>query len=251
MCGALLHLVVWAVVSAAAATPTAQGTASAISQPRVAPKVIHVPVVEGSGLRFRRLSTADGLSQTRVDQIVQDDRGYIWFGSQYGLNRFDGYEFKVFVHDPRNANSLSGVFVTALFKDRSGALWVGCNQFLDRFDPRTETFTPIGRFGGAVVHISQDRNDTLWLATEDGLYSLDPTTRKITRFGATQNDSARLPTQVVTWTGRDRGGGFWVGTTEGLERFDPSTGHVTYHVSIGQGVPFRQGLAVSFFEDRQ
>jgi hypothetical protein len=58
------------------------------------------------------------------------------------LNRFDGYEFKVFVHDPRNANSLSGVVVTALFKARSGALWVGCNQFLDRFDARTETFTP-------------------------------------------------------------------------------------------------------------
>jgi len=247
---ALLCLVVWAVVGAAAAA-AAQVSASAIPQSRVAPEVIHVPVIEGSGLRFRRLSTADGLSQTRVDQIVQDDRGFIWFGSQYGLNRFDGYEFKVFVHDPRNANSLSGVFVTALFKDRSGALWVGCNQFLDRFDPRTETFTPIGRFGGAVVHISQDRNDTLWLATEDGLYSLDPTTGKITRFGATQNDSAGLPTQVVTWTGHDRSGGFWVGTTEGLERFDPSTGHVTYHVPIGHGVPFRQGLAVSFFEDRQ
>jgi signal transduction histidine kinase/ligand-binding sensor domain-containing protein len=248
---ALLCLIVWAVVSAAAAAPTAQVSAGAIPQPRDAPEVMHVPVVEGSGLRFRRLSTADGLSQTRVDQIVQDDRGFIWFGSQYGLNRFDGYEFKVFVHDPRNANSLSGVFVTALFKDRSGALWVGCNQFLDRFDPRTETFTPIGRFGGAVVHISQDRNDTLWLATEAGLYSIDPTTGKITRFGAVQNDSAGLPTQVVTWTGHDRSGGFWVGTTEGLERFDPSTGHVTYHVPIGQGVPFRQGLAVSFFEDRQ
>jgi len=247
---ALLCLLVWAVVSAAAATPTPQESARPIPQPHVAPEIIHVPVVEGSGLRFRRLSTADGLSQTRVDQIVQDDRGFIWFGSQYGLNRFDGYEFKVFAHDPRNANSLSGVFVTALFKDRSGALWVGCNRFLDRFDPRTETFTPIGRFGGAVVHISQDRNDTLWLATEDGLYRLDPTTRKITRFGAAQNDSAGLPTQVVTWTGYDRSGEFWVGTTEGLERFDPSTGHVTYHVPIGHGVPFRQGLAVSFFEDR-
>jgi hypothetical protein len=58
------------------------------------------------------------------------------------LNRFDGYEFKVFVHDPRNANSLSGVVVTVPFMDRSAALWVGCNQFLDRLDPRTETFTP-------------------------------------------------------------------------------------------------------------
>jgi signal transduction histidine kinase/ligand-binding sensor domain-containing protein len=222
-----------------------------IPGPRIAPEVIHVPVIEGSGLRFRRLSTSDGLSQTRVDQIVQDDRGFIWFGTQYGLNRFDGYEFKVFVHDPRRPNSPSGADVTALFKDRSGALWIGCNQFLDRFDPRTETFTPIGSFSGAVVHISQDRNDTVWLATEAGLYSLNPVTRKITRFGGSLNDPAGLPSEVVTWTGYDRSGGLWVGTSVGLEKFDEATGHVTYHVPIGHGVPFRQGLAVSFFEDRR
>jgi signal transduction histidine kinase/ligand-binding sensor domain-containing protein len=246
----VLSVVAWAVVATVA--PNVQvAAASAIPQPRMAPEAVHVPVIEGSDLKFRRLSTADGLSQTRVEEIVQDDRGFIWFGTQYGLNRFDGYEFKVFVHDPRNANSLSGVVVTALFKDRSGALWVGCKQFLDRFDPRTETFTPIGRFGGAVVHISQDRSGTLWLATEDGLYSLDPTTRKITRFGASRDDAAGLPTQIVTWTGHDRSGGFWVGTSAGLERFDEATGQVTYHVPIGQGVPFRQGMAVSFFEDRQ
>jgi ligand-binding sensor domain-containing protein/signal transduction histidine kinase len=249
-----LCLVVWAVVSSAAApaAPTVQVSAgSAIPQPRIAPEVIHVPVVEGSGLRFRRLSTADGLSQTRVAQIVQDDRGFIWFGSQYGLNRFDGYEFKVFVHDPRHANSLSGAFVSALFKDRSGALWVGCNEFLDRFDPRTETFTPIGSFGGAVLHISQDRNGTLWLATEGGLYGLDPVTRKITRFSSSPNDPARLLSKNVNWTGYDRSGGFWVGTSEGLEKFDHATGHVIYNIPIQHGVPFRQGMVVSFFEDHQ
>lgn len=248
-----LCLLIWVIIAvpARAATTVEASTGSAIPQPRIAREVIHIPVVEGSGLSFRRLSTADGLFQTRVDHIVQDDRGFIWFGGQYGLNRFDGYEFKVFVHDPRNANSLSGAYITALFKDRSGALWIGCNQFLDRFDPRTETFTPFGSFAGAVVHISQDRNDTLWLATEDGLYNLDPVTRKVTRFGRNPNDTAGLPSDVVTWTGYDRSGGFWVGTSEGLEKFDQTTGRVTYHVPIGVGVPFRQGMVVSFFEDRQ
>jgi signal transduction histidine kinase/ligand-binding sensor domain-containing protein len=248
-----LCLVVWAVVSAAVhAAPTVQAsTGAAIPQPRIASEVIHIPVVEGGGLRFRRLSTVDGLSQTRVAQIVQDDRGFIWFGTQYGLNRFDGYEFKVFVHDPRRANSLSGAFVSALFKDRSGALWVGCNEFLDRFDPRTETFTAMGSLGGAIWHISQDRNGALWLATEGGLYSLDPVTRKITRFGGSPNDSAGLLSKDVNWTGYDRSGGFWVGTSEGLEKFDPATGHVTYHIPIEHDVPFRQGMVVSFFEDHQ
>jgi len=248
-----LCLFIWAVIAlpARAASTAEASTGSTVPQPRIAPEVIHIPVVEGSGLSFRRLSTANGLSQTRVEHIVQDDRGFIWFGSQYGLNRFDGYDLKVFVHDPRNANSLSGAYVSALFKDRSGALWVGCNRFLDRFDPRTETFTPFGSFAGAVVHISQDRNGTLWLATEGGLYNLDPVTRKITRFGRSPNDTDGLPSDVVTWTGYDRSGGFWVGTSEGLEKFDQATGRVTYHVPIGHGVPFRQGMAVSFFEDRQ
>jgi ligand-binding sensor domain-containing protein len=63
----------------------------------------------------------------------------MWFGTQYGLNRYDGYNYKLFVHDPRNPNSLSGVEVNALFKDRDGALWVGCDQFLNKFNRANET----------------------------------------------------------------------------------------------------------------
>ena len=66
-------------------------------------QVVRLPVEEAKGLRFHRLSTADGLSQTRVAQIVQDDLGFVWFGTQYGLNRYDGYNFKLFVHEPGNA----------------------------------------------------------------------------------------------------------------------------------------------------
>jgi len=65
----------------------------------------------------------------------------MWFGTQYGLNRYDGYDFKVFVPDPRNPNSLSGVFISALFKDRDGTLWVGCDRFLNKFESATEKFT--------------------------------------------------------------------------------------------------------------
>src|ERR1700693_5967131 len=116
---------------------------NSVPQPRIATTVVHVPVAEAKDrLGFRRISTSDGLSQTRVAQIVQDDLGFIWFGTQYGLNRYDGYQFKLFVHERGRTDSLSGAFITALFKDRSGFLWIGCSQVLDRFDPRTETFTP-------------------------------------------------------------------------------------------------------------
>ena len=144
------------------------------------PPTIALPVVDGKGIRFTRLSTDEGLSQTKVSQIVQDDQGFMWFGTQYGLNRYDGYKFKLFVHDPKNPNSLSGVYIRALFKDRNGALWVGCNQFLNKFNRATETFA---RYPVPFVnHISQDSAGTLWLATVKGLFSLDPGTGTIRQY---------------------------------------------------------------------
>ena len=93
-----------------------------VQQAYVDPRTIILPVVDGKDIRFTRLSTEDGLSQTRVSQIVQDDQGFMWFGSQYGLNRYDGYKFKVFKHEPGVANSLSGVYIYALFKEPLGDL---------------------------------------------------------------------------------------------------------------------------------
>jgi len=71
----------------------------------------------------------------------------MWFGTQYGLNRYDGYNYKLFVHDPRNPNSLSGVEVNGLFKDRDGALWVGCDQFLNKFNRANETWSTFSTGG--------------------------------------------------------------------------------------------------------
>ena len=110
-------------------------------QAQVEPRTITLPVIDGKDLRFTRLSTDEGLSQTKVSQVAQDDQGFMWFATQYGLNRYDGNNFKLFVHDPGNPNSLSGGNITSLFKDRDGALWVGCDQFLNKFNRATETFT--------------------------------------------------------------------------------------------------------------
>jgi hypothetical protein len=98
-------------------------------------------VVDRQDIRFRRLSGSAGLSQTRVSSAAQDNLGFIWFGTQYGLNRYDGYRSKVYKHEPGRSDSLSCVYIRSLFVDHSGTLWVGCDRFLDKFDPITETFT--------------------------------------------------------------------------------------------------------------
>ena len=188
---------------------------------------IRVPVVDGNDIRFSRLSTARGLSQTRVLQIVEDNQGFIWFGTQYGLNRFDGYEYKVFAHDPARENSLSCVYIHSLFKDRSGALWVGCDSFLDRFDSVTETFTHYqiappapGQVVNAVDQISQDRAGMLWLSTGKGLFRLNPETGQIKHYGHDPSNLFSLGNNQIKCTLEDSNGRFWVVDGDDLEEFD-------------------------------
>ena len=214
-----------------------------VQQARVNPVTVKMPVVDGSDVRFRRLSTTDGLSQRRVAQITQDNQGFMWFGTQYGLNRYDGHNFKVFVPDPRKPNSLSGVFISALFKDRDGTLWVGCDRFLNKFEPATETFVryPVPN----VNHISQDTARTLWLATDSGLYRLDPATGRIRQYSHNPNDPSSLSSNHVKSSGEDKEGRFWIATSEGLDEFDRETEKVTLHVPVHE--PSRE---MAFYEDR-
>ena len=212
--------------------------------------LVRLPLEEAKGLDFHRLSTADGLSQTRVSAIIQDDLGFIWMATQYGVDRYDGYRFKIFVHEPGNPKSAAGTSVYALFKDHRGLIWIGWNQGLDLLDPRTEIFTHYlvepdksGQRANAVRHISEDRDGMIWLATGTGLHRLDPATGMLTHFRA-GNDPGGLPTNDVNWSGEDSRGRFWVGTALGLLEFDRSRGKVMRFISMPD-------TRVRLFEDRE
>jgi ligand-binding sensor domain-containing protein/signal transduction histidine kinase len=214
-----------------------------VPQAHVSTVTITLPIVDGKDIRFARLSNANALSQTKVSLMVQDDQGFMWFASRYGLNRYDGYNSIFFGHDPRNSNSLSGIAISALLKDRNGALWIGCDQFLDKFDPITETFKryPIP----FVTHISQDSAGMLWSATLGGLYSLDSATGRIRRYSHDPNNPSSISSDHVIYSGEDREGRFWVAIPGFLDEFDRSTGNVTRLIPIPDA-PFGFG----FYEDR-
>ena len=99
--------------------------------------------------RFERYSLEEGLSQSVVNAVVQDKTGYMWFGTQNGLNRFDGHEFKVFYHQPRNPDSIADNFIRCLYVDRQGQLWIGEPKGLDRYDEQSDRF----------IHYHHDRNN--------------------------------------------------------------------------------------------
>ena len=119
---------------------------------------------------FTHITTEQGLSDRRIPTIVQDRAGFMWFGTNNGLNRFDGYTVVAYRHDPANPHSLSGNFIQDLYEDRSGTLWVGTRSGLNAFDRRTERFTryrhdpadPRSLSNNTVIAIYEDRAGVLW-----------------------------------------------------------------------------------------
>ncbi|HRH37101.1 MAG TPA: two-component regulator propeller domain-containing protein [Flavobacteriales bacterium] len=128
-------------------------------------------------LAFRSLTIQDGLSQGMVSAIIQDRHGFMWFGTKDGLDRYDGYTFKVYRHDPQDSTSLRDNHILSLLEDRAGRLWVGTNKGLDLFDPTTESFhhvlcgdrTDHTVLGCAIEQLLEDPMGTLWVSTERAL----------------------------------------------------------------------------------
>ncbi len=140
-------------------------------------------------LKFTHLTTNDGLSQSNVTEILQDRRGFMWFATRDGLNRYDGNAFVVYKHNPNDPGSLSANFVLDLMEDDQGYLWIATDSGgVNKFDPATERFVryrhdpnnPNSISGDSVETIARDSRGYLWFGTEDsGLDKFDPTTGSI------------------------------------------------------------------------
>jgi PAS domain S-box-containing protein len=196
----------------------------------------------GSIIQFDHINIEDGLSQNAGLAIFQDSRGYLWIGTQDGLNRYDGYTFKIYKHDPDNANSLSHNSILAIAEDADGALWIGTwGGGLNRYDPSTEKFTrflndpnePSSLSNGTITAIKQDSKGSIWIGTLGGLNRYDPETNGFERFRNDPKDLNSLSGDAISVIFEDSQGQLWIGTGasgvegSGLNLFDPSTGKAT------------------------
>jgi len=202
---------------------------------------IDLNIAPGSIIRFEHLTIEDGLSQNAGLAIFQDSRGYLWIGSQDGLNRYDGYSFKIFKHDPDDPNSLSHNSILAMTEDTDGSLWIGTwGGGLNRFDPATEKFIryrydaddPASLSNDTVTSLKQDSSGSLWVGTLGGLNRYNPEKDGFDHFVSDLNDSNSLSSDAISVIIEDSLGQLWIGTGaigiegSGLNRFDPSTGKV-------------------------
>ena len=128
-------------------------------------------------LTFEHISLEQGLSQSTVLSIIQDKEGYLWLGTQEGLNKYDGYSFTVYKNDPKDPNSLSDNWITVLFVDKDGTLWIGTNAGgLNKLDRehnrfvhyRHEENNPYSLSDDRILSIFEDGSGTLWVGTDGG-----------------------------------------------------------------------------------
>ena len=101
---------------------------------------------------FKNLSIQDGLSQTTVNAIMQDKKGFMWFGTKGGLNRYDGMSFRNFKHDTTDNHSLGNNFVTCLYQDNNGNIWVGTDAGVYIYYSDQEIFIPFDRLSRETGH---------------------------------------------------------------------------------------------------
>lgn len=189
--------------------------------------------ISAQDYKFNQISTENGLSQTTVNCIMQDRMGFMWFGTQEGLNRYDGFNIRIFKRDPKDSNSLANNFIYTIFEDKEGMIWIGTNGGgLDMFDPMSEKFTHYPSDPKDITTISsnsvrvifEDRNGNLWIGTDDGLNLFEKKTKKFVRFQNNPNDPYSLPGNKIYAIVQDESGLMWLGTYgKGICSFDPVT----------------------------
>lgn len=177
----------------------------------------------------KRLTVEQGLSQNSVQDFLQDRRGFMWFGTSDGLNRYDGYSFTVFRHNDRDSASLIHNWVAALLEDREGLLWIGTAQGVSVWNPKINRFTnyrhnpadPYSIGADGVFSLMEDRAGNVWVTMlASGLARFDRATRHFTRYTHNPHNPKSLRSNQVYAICEDKQNGLWVATGNGLQYLD-------------------------------
>ncbi|NOT07722.1 MAG: hypothetical protein HOP28_05870, partial [Gemmatimonadales bacterium] len=189
-----------------------------------------------ASFRFERISVGRGVSQATVRAVLQDSAGFVWFGTEDGLNRYDGYALKAFRHVDADSLSLGHNVILSLREEPGGILWVGTERGLNRLDTRTGRSTAyVFSAADSVPNNNwirsqlRDRSGRLWVGTRNGLGWLDEASKQLRSFPM----PGIGPQTPVVMIHQDRAGLLWFGTVgEGLVRFDPHGGTTRHFVEI-------------------
>ena len=214
-------------------------------------------------IRFKHLTINDGLSQSSVSAILQDKSGFMWFGTKDGLDRYDGYNFKVFYNHPFDSTSISPNQITALFEDHKGVIWIGTlDGKVDFYEKENQRFHHIGlnseESGNSniirITAIAEDDQKNIWIGTMgNGLYELAfPHGRKympeVTHFINFSKDNNSLGSNDILSLHLDSLKNLWIGTDQNILKFNEKQNNFTKYKIEQAGAEFPGIFAISEFK---
>ena len=222
---------------------------------------------------FNKVIPPDGKDFKWVAGITQDVNGYMWYATQKGLYRYDGYHMTTYKSNPINPNSLMSNNLVSVLADSNGIIWIGSGgRGLDRLDPVTGIFThfrhdsndPASLSNDLVTVILKDKQENLWIGTYGGLDQFDPKTNKFIHYRYNANDPTSISNNKVRAIYEDRQGTIWIGTGSpypwegggpeegGLNRMNKKSGTFTHYFHDPNNIHSLVNNKVSaIFEDNQ
>jgi ligand-binding sensor domain-containing protein/serine phosphatase RsbU (regulator of sigma subunit) len=198
-----------------------------------------VSLLRAQELKFSHIGSDQGLSQAMANCIYQDRDGFMWFATQEGLNKYDGYSFKIYKNDPNDSTTISNSYQHSIIQDHNGHFWIGTNGGgADELDERTGRFkhyvhqdnNPNSISHNNVRVIFEDSDRRIWLGTENGLNLLDPATGKIKHFFKDSADAGSICSNNINTIFQDKKGRLWFGTQNGLSLYDKKTGRFSSYI---------------------
>ncbi len=182
---------------------------------------------------FETIDISDGLAQSSVSSVAKDKDGFIWFGTEDGLDRYDGISFKSFRYDPHDSTSINSSSIMALLVSSKGDLWIGTyNSGISRYDYETENFIhyPIQLNDSLIINsgstyaLLEDHEGYIWFGTEEtGLYRLNPENSKIQAVSSLITNDTELSYPQVVGLTEDHQNRLWISTSYGLNMLDLKT----------------------------
>jgi ligand-binding sensor domain-containing protein/signal transduction histidine kinase len=188
----------------------------------------------GRNIKFEHISSKDGLSANSVNCILKGSKGFMWFGTQNGLNRYDGKRIKIYRHQPDYSTSLSNNHVEDIFEDKDGYLWIGTyGGGFNKFEKKTQKFTHYKHdpnnsnslSNNLVLSLYEDKKDYLWIGTNgSGINKFNKYEESFVRYSNDPEDPNSLSHNIVRSFYEDKDGILWIGTDGGgLNKFDNKT----------------------------
>ncbi|MFL9482826.1 two-component regulator propeller domain-containing protein [Chitinophagaceae bacterium LWZ2-11] len=205
-----------------------------------------VSAQEPGSLKFKKISIEQGLSNSTIECIFQDSKGFIWFGTRDGLNRFDGREMKVYRNNPTDTSSISDSYIKCIFEAKDRSLWVGTMAGLNKLNADKGSFThykqPLvnpANSGKSIINcIKEDEAGNLLIGTGgSGLGLFNTHTNVFTFLHHQTSQPNSLCDDRVNYLLKDKKGTWWVATENGLDAFDKNTQSFTHYINNAAGNP--------------